>query len=177
MTTTTAPDAALRKIFALRDRAAHANTPAAEADTALALARKLCDKHGLSHSLLEAKTAAPRPTTTNGQPSKPERTYSCRFGCSMFTQHTAAEMSACADKARARSANGNAYESKQRDPFENLFRHFYEERDRTSRDNDNARSYGYENDAPKAKRNGSHAYCSHEATKSARAKCRRERGH
>lgn len=162
MTTTspTATDAQLRKIFALRDRANHANTPAPEAETALTLARKLCDKYGVSHSVLDAKTEAPRPTMTNGQATKPARTYTCRFGCGMFTQHTADEMSACADRARAASSTGNAYGS-YRDPFEDLFRNY---------------NAGRTQGEPKARTTGSHAYCSHEASKSARAKCRRDRG-
>lgn len=164
MTTTspTATDAHLRKIAALRDRALHASANEHEADTAMTMARKLCDKYGVSHSFLDAKPDTSRRTTAAGT-STPARTYTCRFGCGMFTQHTAEEMSACADKARAASATGNAY-ANHRDPFEDLFGKGWANA---------GRSHG----EPKAKRNGTHAYCSHEATKSARAKCRRERGY
>lgn len=167
MTTTTASDAALRKIFALRDRAAHANTPAAEADTALALARKLCDKYGVSHSVLEAKPEQRiRPDVVNGQQA-PARKYPCRFGCGVWVQHTIDELNACAEKAR--NANqGNAY-TRPRDRFEDMFSGFGFTEPNTGR-RSNAEG------EPKARATGSHAYCSHEATKSARAKCRRDRG-
>lgn len=150
---TTTNEAAIRKITALRDRARHATTPPAEAETALSMALKLCRKHGVAESILNAPTEQLKKPIINGQAPQ-VRKYSCRFGCGMFVQHTIDELNACAEKAR--NANGgNAYAApKQKDPFEDLFR-----------------------DAPKARTNSSHKYCDHEATKSARAKCRKDRGY
>jgi hypothetical protein len=167
MTTTspTATDAQLRKIFALRDRAAHANTPAEEADTAMTLARKLCAKYGVDASILDKKPEQHvRPGVANGQQA-PTRKYSCRFGCGAFVQHTIDELNACAAKARE-AAGGNAY-TKMRDPWADLFG-----TSRPKADYTQPRDYGQS----KARATGSHAYCSHEATKAARARCRKDRG-
>lgn len=182
---TTMNDTALRKITALRDRALHANTPAPEAETAMTLARKLCAKHGIDVAILDVKpeTKSVRDDVINGQ-AQPQRKYSCRFGCSTWTMHTIDELNECAAKARARSATGSAYDApktKARDPWDDVRDFFNQQEARSRRTHaDDSATYTDSRGRTKthqARSSGSHAYCSHEATKAARAKCRRERGY
>lgn len=160
---TTTNDSAIRKITALRDRARHAMTPAAEAETALTMARKLCVKHSIDQAILDAPTQQMKKPIIDGSAPQ-EKKYSCRFGCGFFTQHTIDELNECA--AKARNANGgNAYTAPKTDPFADLFgKH-------------ESRNAGPFHAEPKARTNGSHKYCDHEATKSARARCRKDRGY
>jgi hypothetical protein len=170
MTTTT--DRHIRIITALRDQARSTNHEA-EAATFMEKARSLCEKHGIDTAILDAPRTETKRTVINGQATQTEKKYSCRFGCGLFVQHTIDELNACAAKARDRG-NGNAYNDptrKQRDPFEDLFGSAWKNAGSTSSDS------GFRAGAPKARATGTHAYCSHEATKSARAKCRRERGY
>lgn len=171
MTTTTHPK--LNRIIALRDQANHPSTGEAEAATFLAKARELCTKYGIDAAILTepTKQTVKRDFIDGSRPQ--EKKFACRFGCGYFVQHTIDELNACATKAREANG-GNAYagQQKARDPFEDLFRAWCEEP--KARD---AGPFQADPHAPKARANGSHKYCSHEATKSARAKCRRERGY
>jgi hypothetical protein len=157
------------RVIALRELARKASTEA-EADTALAMARKLCVKHGIDVAILDAK-AEPQRVADPYTGGTFQKKYPCRFGCSPYTQHTIEELNECAAKARANGSTGYTQQKAQRDPFDDMFRDFFrnqgQSRSSTSSD-------GREH---KARATGSHAYCSHEATKSARAKCRRERGY
>ena len=164
MTTTTHPK--LTVITALRDKA-RATTFEAEATALLEKARALCAKYDIDPAVVDAPTEQlTARKTINGQ-AQPQnvRRYSCRFGCGFFVSHTIDELHACAEKAR-NANNGNAYTAPKSDPFSDLF--------------GQARDYGtyggFSEDKPKARTHGSHANCDHEATKSARARCRRERG-
>lgn len=164
--TTTTNDKALRRIIGLRDQARHASTGEAEAATFLAKALELCTKHGIDAAILDKPAQEMKKPIINGQAPQ-EKKYSCRFGCGLFVQHTIDELNACAAKARE-AGGGNAY-NRPRDRFEDLFSGFGFTEPRTGRQSSA--------DAPKARATGSHAYCSHEATKAARARCRRERGY
>lgn len=173
MTTTTHPK--LNRITALRDQANHPSTGAAEAEAFMAKARELCTKYGIDQAIL---TEAPKQTTKpfiNGAAPQ-EKRFACRFGCGYFVQHTIDELNACAEKAR--NANGgNAYAGqaqKKADSFEDLFGDWFNASSSRARSNSSSSS---SHTNAKARTTGSHAYCSHEATKSARAKCRRERGY
>lgn len=172
MTTTT--DKIRTRIIALRDRARHANTPPAEADTALTLARKLCVKHAIDVSILDAKPEPQRTADAHGFGTFVKK-YNCTFGCPPFTQHTIEELKACAERARARGFTYSQAKPK-RDPFEDIFRDFF--RDGSQSQDDGAfytDSHGRTREH-RARAGGPHAYCTHPATKAARAKCRRERG-
>jgi hypothetical protein len=158
------------RVIALRDRARHAGTPAAEAETALEMARKLCVKHGIDVAILDAKPEGQRVRDiyTGGTF---EKKYPCRFGCSPYTQHTIEELNACAEKARNSGFSYSQAKPKS-DPFDDMFRDFFRNQGQSR-----SRSTSSDGREHKARANGTHAYCSHEATKSARAKCRRERGY
>lgn len=174
MTTTTHPK--LNRIIALRDQAKHASTGAAEAEAFMAKAREMCVKYGIDQAIL---TEAPKQTVKRdfidgSQPQ--EKRFPCRFGCGVWVTHTIDELNACAEKAR-NAKGGNAYagasygQKAQRDSFEDLFSQW-------ARDTKTRQQGGRTNaNAGQARATGSHAYCDHEATKSARAKCRRERGY
>lgn len=165
MTTTTHPKLSI--ILALRDKANATDFPA-EAESYMAKARAMCEKFGIDASILDkkAETKSVRDTVINGQ-AQNTRKYPCRFGCGTWMMHSIDELNACAEKAR-NANNGNAYGAK-RDPFEDLFGGF--------RNWDSGNAGGHHSyDAPKARAHGSHANCSHEATKSARARCRKNRG-
>lgn len=161
------------RVIALRDRARHAGTPAAEAETALEMARKLCAKHGIDVSILDAAPEGQRVRDiyTGGTFAKK---YNCTFGCTPYTQHTIEELNACAEKARNA---GFAYSQAKpkRDPFDDLFNDWFKQN--TGRARSSSSSSSSRANAGHARATGSHAYCDHDATKSARAKCRRERGY
>lgn len=169
MTTTT--HLKLNRIIALRDQANHPSTGEAEAATFIAKARELCVKYGIDQAVLTeaAKNTVKRDYIDGSQPQ--EKKFACRFGCSAWTMHTIDELNACAEKAR--NANGgNAYAKPKTDPFEDMFRGFFNAQGSRG----NADYTPPRDSEPKARAHGTHAYCSHEATKSARARCRRERG-
>lgn len=169
MTTTKYRD----RIIALRELARGAAT-AHEADTALAMARKLCLKHDIDTAILDAQPEPQRVADPYGFGTFVKK-YPCRFGCGAYVQHTIEELNVCAEKARNASTTGNAYgqQSKpQEDPFADWFADF------ARKASQNTRNAPPRNDhEPKARANGTHAYCSHEATKSARARCRKDRGY
>lgn len=172
MTTTTHPK--LNRIIALRDQARGAGTTEAERETFMAKARELCIKYGIDQAIL---TEAPKQTTKSFiDGSRPqEKKFTCRFGCGLYVQHTIDELNACAEKAR--NANGgNAYagQAKARDPWDDINDFF-----RTAGTNrrSGASSHNPNAGQARARTTGSHAYCDHEATKSARAKCRKARGY
>lgn len=174
MTTTTHPK--LNRIIALRDQARGAGTTEAERETFMAKARELCAKYGIDQAIL---TEAPKQTVKSFiDGSRPqEKKFACRFGCGYFAMHTIDELNACAEKAR--NANGgNAYaeqQQKARDPWDDIndfFRNAGTNRRRTAPGSGNANA-----GQARARTTGSHAYCDHEATKSARAKCRKARGY
>lgn len=159
MTTMTHPK--LNRITALRDQANHPSTGEAEAAAFLAKAREMCTKYGIDPAVLDEPTKQTTKPIINGQAPQ-EKRFTCRFGCGFFVSHTIDELNACAE--RARNANGgNAYagQTKARDPFEDLF----------------GKGYADAGPAPKARATGTHKYCDHEATKSARARCRKARGY
>lgn len=172
MTTTTHPK--LSRIIALRDQARGKGTTEAERETFMAKARDLCVKYGIDQAVLtEAAKQTTKPFINGAAPQ--EKKFTCRFGCGLWVMHTIDELNACAEKAR--NANGgNAY-AKARDPWETLFGQPNQgPRYGQSSDSTYTGRDGYTHEH-KARATGSHAYCSHEATKSARAKCRRERGY
>lgn len=175
MTTT---DKIRTRIIALRDRARHPNTPPAEADTALILARKLCAKHAIDVSILDAKPEPQRTTDAFGSGTFVKK-YNCTFGCPPFTQHTIEELKDCAERARARGFTYSQAKPK-RDPFEDIFRDFWRGHDHERSQSEDGAFYTDSRGRTRehrARAGGPHAYCDHPATKAARAKCRKERGY
>lgn len=168
MTTTKYRD----RVIALRELARNAGTEA-EAELAMSKARAMCEKHDIDVAILDAKPEPQRKADPYGFGTFVKK-YNCTFGCPAYTQHTIEELNECAERARNASATGNAYgqsHAHQAPPQDDWFADFM----RKTRANANT---GRTNaNAGHARASGTHAYCSHEATKSARAKCRRERGY
>lgn len=163
MTTTT--DKIRVRVIALRDRARHPATPAPEAQTALELAEKLIAKHGIDPSILTADPEPQRVADPYGFGTFIKK-YPCRFGHTF--QHTIEELRECAAEAQDRGAS---YTPPRADPFENLRDFFRQQAPREDED------YTASGRRRHARATGTHAYCSHPATKAARAKCRRDRGY
>jgi hypothetical protein len=174
------------RVIALRDRARHAGTPAAEAETALEMARKLCIKHDIDLAILDAKPEPQRVADPLGFGTYVKK-YPCRFGCGMYVQHTIEELNECAARARARGedpyAAASQRASQERGYSANSRYSWFDDFMRDA----NARARGGSSEqytdsrgrtrTHQARATGSHAFCDHPATKSARAKCRKERGY
>jgi len=171
----------------------------AERTTLMEKADELVKKYSLPATLLTDPTPQAPSAARAGRPSytQPERRYPCRFGCGVFVQHTADEMSACAERKRNETGRDSAYDiPADHDPrrgrfsFDDFFREYtgyqggghHERTSYTSREDRQREKaerfreyYGGEKAAPKARATGSHANCDHPATKSARAHCRKMR--
>jgi hypothetical protein len=163
----------------------------AEREACMGKARELVERYSLSASLLIDPTPQAPSAARAGRPSytQPERTYPCRFGCGVFVQHTADEMSACAERKRNQTGRDSAYDTaghtRSSDPFTDFFytytgtrRTGHREHASWTRPGGQSASGAYMKDEPKprTRRQTSHANCHHEPTKSARAHCRKMGG-
>jgi hypothetical protein len=210
MTTTNSRDRALKLAAAARSYATQGN-PAAAASYR-AKAEKICETNGFPTSILdEPVVVSPYAARRPGQP-QPERKYPCRFGCGTFIQHTADEMSACAERKRNATGRDSAYDipanhKTRRHTFDEMFNDFFggatgyasgaytraDDADqpgpRTRAGHKERASYtttppragserpaGGANTSTGTSRQRSHAFCGHEATKAARAACRKAGG-
>lgn len=195
MTTTT--DKMRARVIGLVAKA-RATDYAPERATYMEKAEELITRYSLPRSLLTDPTPQAPSAARAGRPSytQPERKYPCRFGCGTFTQHTIDEMNACAERRRNATGSDTAYDiPTNHDPnrrgtsfFDEFFggSSAYAGRGWTGQGHSEHASWtrpggartGSESftDEPKPKRRQtSHANCDHEATKAARAHCRKMR--
>jgi len=181
---TTTNDKMRARVIALMERA-RGTSNEHEATACREKAEQLVTKYALPASLLTEKFA-PQPSAARVQSTQPERRYPCRFGCGVFVQHTADEMSACAERKRNETGRDSAYDVPPRttrpragafnfSDFNDFFRAAGAD-PRTSYTHPGAeKGRTYTNTPPRARATGSHANCDHPATKSARAHCRKMR--